>query len=72
MFSSTKNKKFNYQPRFSNKKDNESVGKEFVSKWKQDKIANKKFKPVLSIKVLIILLVLLLIGMYYLDSFINN
>ncbi len=76
MFNQRKNKSFNYKPRFSNEKKTEtnlgndaSELKEFSSKWKQDSHLNKrKLKGGMSIRMLIIVLVLLLICMYILDS----
>jgi len=69
---SSKNRTFNYQPRFSG--DNEDLKSEddFVSKWKNAQGQNRKVKSALPLSVLVILLVLLLIGMYYLNTISNN
>lgn len=71
-----KNKKFNYKTRFS--KENETntnleyVSKDngFVSKWKRAREVNTNREGIvrgISMRMLIIILVLLLIGMYILD-----
>ena len=69
---SSKNRTFNYQPRFSGE-DNQSLEeRDFVSKWKGAQGQNRKVKSALPMSILVILLVLLLIGMYYLSTFSNN
>ncbi len=74
MLKQRKNKKFNYKPRFS--KENElnttlegdSKVDEFISKWQRARKVNRKGGTRgFSIRWLIIILVLLLIGMYILD-----
>lgn len=71
-----KNKKFNYKARFS--KENEtnanletvSNDNEFISKWKRVRKKNVNRGGIvkgISMRMLIIILVLLLIGMYILD-----
>lgn len=74
MFNKPKNRTFNYQPRFSNKENSEVdavKNEDFISKWKQGQPQERKGKAMLSIQVLIVLLVLLVIGIYVLDSFIK-
>ena len=77
MFNQRKNKSFQYKPRFTSEKDSTSnsnsddasIPHEFKSKWRQDSYLNKrKVKGVLSVRVLILILVLLLIGMYILET----
>lgn len=74
MFTKSKNKTFNYQPRFSakSKVDVSANDSSLMSKWKQEQEKIRKPKSTISIKVLLLLLVLLLIGIYYLETFINN
>jgi hypothetical protein len=69
-----KNKKFNYKPRFSKENElnttleDDSKVDEFVSKWQRvRKVNRKRGTRGFSIRWLIIILVLLLIGMYILD-----
>lgn len=74
MFKQRKNKTFNYQSRFSkhdavNSDLETSNQKEFASKWKQT--GNRKVGSAMSMRTLILILVLLLICMYLLDSKIN-
>lgn len=69
---SSNNRTFNYQPRFSGEIDDVSNEKDFVSKWKNAQSQNRKVKSALPMSILVILLVLLLIGMYYLNTFSNN
>ena len=74
MLRKSKNRTFNYKPRFSNEnlEDNGiSSEKKLVSQWKSAHNQSRKAKAVLPISALILLLVLLLIGMYVLDSYIN-
>lgn len=68
-----KNKPFHYQPRFlkENKKDKSSKENDFISQWKLTNKSNRKIKGVLSIRTLILLLVLLLISVYLLNSYIE-
>ncbi|MBJ6366956.1 hypothetical protein [Snuella sedimenti] len=74
MFKRRKNKTFNYKPRFSqgNEKDSKEDAfreDDFISKWKQTREANKsKVRGVVSIRTLVLLLVLLLICMYLLET----
>ena len=76
MFKKSKNKSFNYIPRFSG---NNSIGNEEKSFPKQDAIQNtsinfkknKSAKKTLPTSVLLLLLVLLLILMLILDSYSN-
>ncbi|MCU0351734.1 MAG: hypothetical protein MUF43_13055 [Flavobacterium sp.] len=72
MFAKPKNKKFQYQPRFSGDTINEAKDINFVSKWKQEQTKNKSFKTALSVKMLLLLLILVVAGMYYLDSIVNK
>ncbi|RED47557.1 hypothetical protein [Seonamhaeicola aphaedonensis] len=69
MFKQRKNKRFNYQPRFSkeNKIDFKSE-KEFVSRWRATKDAKRKVKGAMPLRILILALVLLLILMYVLEK----
>ena len=76
MLKRRKNNKFHYKSRFSkeNKTDSnldEVLKKdEFVSKWERARKVNENRKGLvkgLSMRMLIIILVLLLIGMYILD-----
>lgn len=76
MLYKSKNRTFNYKPRFSKENNREtnddSLSEEdFISKWKGVHGQNKKTKTVLPISVLILLLVLLLIGIYVLDSYVE-
>ncbi|MBD3725078.1 MAG: hypothetical protein IE891_09980 [Flavobacteriaceae bacterium] len=76
LLKSSKNRTFNYQPRFSgenkslNTSDSESKN-DFVSKWKEKHKQNRKVKSVLPMWSLLLLLVLLLLGIYALDMYIN-
>ena len=72
MFKQKKNKKFNYNPRFSKNqepvsKDN-SEAKEFVSKWRRETGHQVKMGSVLPIRTILLLLILLLLCMYVLDK----
>ena len=69
---SSKNRKFNYQPRFSDPIDESTNEKDFVSKWRNAQGQSRKVKSALPVSILVILLVLLLIGMYYLNTISNN
>lgn len=69
---SSKNRKFNYQPRFSGDNDDSKTEDGFVSKWRNVQGQNRKVKLALPISILVILLVLLLIGVYYLNTISNN
>lgn len=69
---SSKNRKFNYQPRFSGDNDDLKTEDDFVSKWRNAQGKSRKVKSALPISILVILLVLLLIGMYYLNTISNN
>ncbi len=73
MLKQHKNKTFNYKSRFS--KENETNAKlesvfkddDFVSKWKRTQKANTNRRGIvkgISMRMLIIILILLLIGMY--------
>jgi len=74
LFKQRKHKTFNYKPRFSNENKvdsnlgEESSTKDFVSKWKDKKDSNRKVGFGMSIRTLILVLVLLLICMYILNS----
>ncbi len=73
MLKQRKNKTFNYNPRFSqdgkkNTVENESDTKDFISKWQRERGRKRKVGFSKSIRTLIIILVLLLLGMYMLDS----
>ena len=75
MFKSRKNKTFNYQSVLSKKNETDtSLDKakdiDFVSKWKNNKVGNRKVRGVLPLRTLLIVLVLL-ICMYLLDSKFN-
>ena len=74
MLKQRKHKTFNYKPRFSkvNKAntnlDDNFKSSEFMSKWQRVRDSNRnRGKRGLSVRWLIIILVLLLIGMYILD-----
>lgn len=74
MLYKSKNRTFNYKPRFS--KENHDTAetsskKDFVSEWKGMQNKNRKAKTALPIVTLVLFLVLLLIGMYVLDSYIK-
>lgn len=76
LIKSSKNRTFNYQPRFSggskDLKTNDSESKsDFISKWKEEHKQNRKVKSVLPMWSLLLLLVLLLLGIYALDMYIN-
>jgi len=74
LFKQRKHKTFNYQSRFSeeNKEDaglNNSVNtKDYISKWKENREVKRKVRGTMSVKTLILVLVLLLICMYLLES----
>ncbi|WP_299555592.1 hypothetical protein [Seonamhaeicola sp.] len=73
MFKQRKNKRFNYQPRFSKEDQThadseESPEKEFISRWKATREGKRKVKGVMPIRTLILALVLLLILMYVLEK----
>ncbi|MFV0566154.1 MAG: hypothetical protein ACK5NB_10015 [Flavobacteriaceae bacterium] len=77
MFKQRKHKTFNYQSRFSG--DNQAKSNDvptsetpdFVSKWNSQRTQNRKIKAVMPLRTLIIILVLLLICMYLLDTKFN-
>jgi hypothetical protein len=74
LFKQRKHKTFNYKPRFSQDQEsnplNESKDKpDFVSRWKVGR--SRKRRGGMSMRTLIIVLVLLLICMFILDSKIN-
>lgn len=67
-FQQRKNKRFNYKPRYSND-TNQQNKREFADKWLEARDSNSKGTGRgLSLKVLIVLLALILIGMYLLES----
>lgn len=67
-FQQRKNKRFNYKPRYNND-TNQQNKKEFADKWLEARASNSKgIRKGLSLKVLILVLALLLIGMYVLES----
>lgn len=74
MFKQRKNKKFNYQSRFSKESqtdaslDSKYSTKDFASKWKQSTGTKVKTRGAMSMKVLVLILVLLLICMYLLEK----
>jgi hypothetical protein len=67
-----KNKTFNYKSRFSNQKDDlveDSQTSRFTSKWQRERDVNLvKSKRGFSLVTLILILVLLLICLYVLES----
>ncbi|NQX85860.1 MAG: hypothetical protein HRT67_08135 [Flavobacteriaceae bacterium] len=67
-FQQRKNKRFNYKSRHSS--NLEQHGKQdFANKWSESRTINSNSKRKgLSLKALILLLVLLLIGIYFLES----
>ena len=76
MFKQNKHKKFNYEPRLSKENvtdselDDLSKRNKFVSKWQRARKINSNRGGLIkgiSMRTLIIILVLLLIGMYILD-----
>ncbi|WP_258227751.1 hypothetical protein [Aestuariibaculum sp. M13] len=76
LFNQRKNKTFNYQPRFSKESEEitngeDSVKHDFVSKWEQNRTSKRRVKGAMSIRTLLLILVLLLICMYLLDSKFN-
>lgn len=76
MLYKSKNRTFNYKPRFSNGNQGEnskdsSSKKDFIAKEKGLHHQNRKLKAVMPISMLILILVLLLIGIYVLDSYIE-
>ena len=76
MFNQRKNKTFNYQSRFGKKSETENFSEtsekpDFISKWKGENYSTRKVKGVMSLKTLLLILVLLLICMYILDSKFN-
>ena len=77
LFKQRKNKTFNYRPRFSeeNKPDfdsNEPKPGDFISKWRNNRdYGKRKVGFGMSMRTLILVLVLLLICMYVLDSKFN-
>lgn len=67
-FQQRKNKRFNYKPRYSND-TNQQNKKAFADKWLEARVSNSKgTRKGLSLKVWILLLALILIGMYFLES----
>lgn len=71
-FRQPKNRTFNYQPRFSKEKEEQAEAKrDFISQWKENSKQNRKVKGSLSIYATVGLLVLLLIGMYILNTYIK-
>lgn len=76
LFKQRKHKTFNYQPRFSKENETDSnleerTEKEFVSRWKDKRGSNRKVGLGMSIRTLILVLVLLLICIFWLESKIN-
>lgn len=74
MFSKTKNRTFNYQPRFLNKNgiDVASNNENYINSSSKTHRVNRKSKFNMSLLVLVVLLATLLIGIYYLGSFKNE
>ena len=67
-FQQRKNKRFNYKPRYS-QDANEQQKQAFAEKWLEAKATStKRTKRGVSLKLLILLLALILIGMYILES----
>jgi hypothetical protein len=73
LFKQRKNKTFNYRPRFS--KENQELDdfetsriRSFSDKWNASRGNNQKKRGGMSIRTLIIILVLLLICMYILET----
>ncbi len=76
LFKQRKHKTFNYKPRLSEEKDvnsnsDESVSNAFILKWKRERESSRKAKGGMTIRTLILVLVLLLICMYLLESKFN-
>lgn len=72
----SKNRTFNYQPRFSKESQEVSSGqssakRDFISQWNENRKPNRKIKGMLSLPVALFLLVILLIGMYVLNTYIE-
>lgn len=73
LFKSRKNKTFNYQSAFSKEKESggdleSSRNHELADKWKRNSERSRKVKGAMPIKMIIIILVLLLVGMYLLEK----
>lgn len=76
MFNQRKNKSFNYRSRFSEESQEgedlealkNSEDTSFISKWRDERASNRKVKAALPIRTLIIILVLLLLCMYILET----
>lgn len=70
MFKQHRNRKFNYQPRFTREGDSrEQPEDSFISKWNRERDINLgRGKRGFSLKALIFVLVLLLICMYWLEK----
>ena len=76
MFKKSKNKSFNYIPRFSGEKSSDNAGQtlsnsDFIQNKSINYKKNRTPKKTLPISVLLLLLVLLLIVIFILDSYIN-
>ncbi|MBD0836492.1 hypothetical protein [Aestuariibaculum suncheonense] len=76
LFNQRKNKSFSYQPRFSQETEEKSgttssKDHDFISKWERTRSTKRKVKGAMSIRTLLLILVLLLICMYLLDSKFN-
>ncbi|WMI64405.1 hypothetical protein RBH94_10055 [Aestuariibaculum sp. YM273] len=76
LFNQRKNKTFNYRPRFSKENEEVTDGEapekhDFISKWEQTRTSKRRVKGAMSIRTLLLILVLLLICMYILDSKFN-
>ncbi|MFV0539738.1 MAG: hypothetical protein ACK5MZ_00680, partial [Aestuariibaculum sp.] len=76
LFNQRKNKSFNYRSRFSEESQEgedlealkNSEDTSFISKWRDERASNRKVKAALPIRTLIIILVLLLLCMYILET----
>jgi type VI protein secretion system component VasF len=74
LFQQRKHKTFNYQSRFANKDNVDSIQteetntKDYISKWKENRTSKRKVRAALPVKTLILFLVLLLICMYLLEK----
>ncbi|NJM78654.1 MAG: hypothetical protein HC854_01720 [Flavobacterium sp.] len=76
MLYKSKNRTFNYKPRFSKENGEQSnydsyLKKDLISKDKGFQQQNRKLKRFMPISILLLILVLLLIGMSILDAYIK-
>lgn len=75
MFRQRKPRHFNYQPRFSQENQEETVDgdkehddRAFLRQWREERRARRKTRPMFSMRTLLIVLVLLLICIYVLQQ----